>query len=147
LICIAVTRSHAPEEGPGAGKKQAHRAADGAAAGGAGGHAAGCAAGRVAARGVGPAGEGVDEPPSWKSELERVPLLSAREAEVFELLGEGCSNRSIARGLNITERTVKLHVAQVLSKLRVESRLQAGLVAHSYRHLYQSAIPRRMNAR
>ncbi|MFJ1745277.1 response regulator transcription factor [Streptomyces sp. NPDC088116] len=142
MVCIAVTRSPVPEERPGVGKKRAHRPADGAAAGDAGGHAAGCAAGRV-----GPAGEGGDEPPSWEPELERVPLLSARETEVFELLGKGCSNRSIARELNITERTVKLHVARVLSKLRVESRLQAGLVAHSYRHLYQSAIPRRMNAR
>ncbi|WTL19755.1 helix-turn-helix transcriptional regulator [Streptomyces sp. NBC_01506] len=76
-----------------------------------------------------------------------MPLLSAREADVFELLGEGYSNRSIARRLSITERTVKFHVAQVLCKLRVESRLQAGLVAHSYRRLYQSTVPRRMNAR
>ncbi|GAA1897267.1 hypothetical protein GCM10009837_19270 [Streptomyces durmitorensis] len=82
----------------------------------------------------------------WQAELRRVPLLSAREAEVFQLLGEGYSNRSIARRLDIAERTVKFHVAQVLSKLDVESRLQAGLVAFSGRRLYQSAVPRRKKA-
>ncbi|MEU3741254.1 MULTISPECIES: helix-turn-helix transcriptional regulator [unclassified Streptomyces] len=84
---------------------------------------------------------------SWEAELARVPLLSVREREVFELLGEGYSNRSISRRLDIAERTVKFHVAQVLSKLGVESRLQAGLVAHSDRRLYQSAVPCRRNAR
>ncbi|MEV2250776.1 helix-turn-helix transcriptional regulator [Streptomyces sp. NPDC050147] len=79
--------------------------------------------------------------------MSRIPLLSARETQVFELLGKGYSNRSIARRLAIAERTVKFHVAQVLSKLGVESRLQAGLVAHSSRRLYQSAVPRRMDAR
>ncbi|MGW5734106.1 MULTISPECIES: response regulator transcription factor [Streptomyces] len=96
------------------------------------------------AAGVAPGGA---ESPSWEAELTRVPLLSAREHEVFTLLGEGYSNRSISRRLDIAERTVKFHVAQVLSKLNVESRLQAGLVAHSHRRLYQSAVSCRMNAR
>ncbi|MFC8127868.1 LuxR C-terminal-related transcriptional regulator [Streptomyces sp. NPDC057302] len=98
------------------------------------------------AGGAGPVREGRGEQASWEAELRRVPLLSARETEVFQLLGEGYSNRSIARRLDIAERTVKFHVAQVLSKLGVESRLQAGLVAFSGRRLYQSAVPRRMNA-
>ncbi|WP_156723600.1 response regulator transcription factor [Streptomyces apocyni] len=82
-------------------------------------------------------------PPTWELEAERVALLSEREAEVFELLGEGSSNRAIARRLNVTERTVKFHMARVLSKLCVESRLQAGLVAHVHRHLYQGTVPHR----
>ncbi|MFI1800008.1 LuxR C-terminal-related transcriptional regulator [Streptomyces sp. NPDC020379] len=92
------------------------------------------------------AGDQVETPP-WQRESERVALLSEREAEVFELLGEGFSNRSIAQRLDVTERTVKFHVARVLSKLCVESRLQAGLVAHTYRFLYQGTVPRVIAAR
>ncbi|MGW5646093.1 response regulator transcription factor [Saccharopolyspora sp. NPDC003762] len=65
----------------------------------------------------------------WQSAVERVELLSPRESDVFALLGAGLSNRSIARRLGISERTVKSHVAQVLTKLGLESRLQAGLAA------------------
>ncbi|WAU85156.1 helix-turn-helix transcriptional regulator [Streptomyces sp. Qhu-G9] len=148
MVCAVDTRSHAPpEERPDEGKKAVYCAAASAAAGDTEGLAAVCVAGHAAGRLAGSAGEGDDELLSWKLELERVPLLSAREAEVFGLLGEGYSNRSVARELDITERTVKFHVARVLSKLRVESRLQAGLVAHSYRRLYQSAVPCGMDAR
>jgi DNA-binding NarL/FixJ family response regulator len=81
-------------------------------------------------------------PPAWTRELERVALLSVREAETFALLGAGWSNRRISMRLQVTERTVKAHVAQVLAKLQVESRLQAGLVALSYRHMYEGTVSR-----
>ena len=55
--------------------------------------------------------------------------LSARERAVFEWLGQGYDNRSIAREMSISERTVKRHVTVMLTKLRLESRLQAGLAA------------------
>ena len=55
--------------------------------------------------------------------------LTAREEEVLECLAEGLSNVRIARKLGISETTVKTHVSRVLSKLGVESRLQAALVA------------------
>lgn len=61
--------------------------------------------------------------------LDRVERLSRREREILGLLGDGMSNRGIARRLGISERTVKFHVSNVLIKLRVESRLQAGSVA------------------
>lgn len=66
---------------------------------------------------------------TWRTLLGRVDLLSVREREVLLLLGVGASNRTIASRLNVAERTVKAHVAQVLAKLVVESRLQAGLVS------------------
>jgi DNA-binding NarL/FixJ family response regulator len=56
-------------------------------------------------------------------------LLSARERTVFQFLGAGYDNRSIARELGVSERTVKRHVTVILTKLRLESRLQAGLAA------------------
>jgi len=69
---------------------------------------------------------------SWHTELKRVSSLTCREMEVFLLLGIGYSNRNIARGLDVTEHTAKAHVARILEKLGVESRLQAGLVSYAY---------------
>lgn len=58
-----------------------------------------------------------------------VSTLSPRERTAFELLGLGYDNRSIARELQISERTTKRHVTAILKKLKLESRLQAGLTA------------------
>jgi DNA-binding CsgD family transcriptional regulator len=55
--------------------------------------------------------------------------LTPREHSVFELLGFGYDNRSIARELQISERTVKRYVTAILAKLGLRSRLQAGLSA------------------
>jgi DNA-binding NarL/FixJ family response regulator len=61
--------------------------------------------------------------------LRSADRLSARERTVFEFLGAGYDNRSIARELGVSERTVKRHVTVILTKLTLESRLQAGLAA------------------
>jgi DNA-binding NarL/FixJ family response regulator len=53
------------------------------------------------------------------------PRLSGREREVLDLLAEGCSNRSIARRLRLSEATVKGHVSNLLDKLGASSRLEA----------------------
>ncbi|MFI9402170.1 response regulator transcription factor [Nocardia sp. NPDC052316] len=71
-------------------------------------------------------------PPTWHDETARAALLSSREIQVFRLLGSGRSNRAIAGQLQITERTVKAHVARIMAKVGVESRLQAGLVSYAY---------------
>jgi DNA-binding NarL/FixJ family response regulator len=57
-------------------------------------------------------------------------ILTMRERSVLELLGEGLSNKRIARRLNLTEGTVKGYVSQVLEKLGVADRTQAALLAH-----------------
>nr|WP_205616277.1 helix-turn-helix transcriptional regulator [Streptomyces harenosi] len=69
------------------------------------------------------------DPCRWSAPVSRVDSLSARERRVLVLLGIGESNRSIARRLDVSERTVKAHITRILAKLQVESRLQAGLVA------------------
>ncbi|MER6010982.1 response regulator transcription factor [Streptomyces bluensis] len=74
-----------------------------------------------------------DAAPDWSGSLERVRLLSSRESEVFYLLGSGLSNRAISSCMRVTERTVKAHVARIMEKLELESRLQIGLVSFSYR--------------
>ncbi|HET7017165.1 MAG TPA: helix-turn-helix transcriptional regulator [Streptosporangiaceae bacterium] len=69
------------------------------------------------------------------SALKYVERLSNREIAVFELLGNGYSNRDISQHLKLSERTVKRHVSALLNKLDVESRLQAGLAAQLTRLL------------
>ena len=50
--------------------------------------------------------------------------VTAREADVLRLLGDGLSNAAIAQRLYISVRTVETHVSSLLAKLQVESRGQ-----------------------
>ncbi|CAG0935419.1 Transcriptional regulatory protein LiaR [Thermoflexales bacterium] len=56
-------------------------------------------------------------------------MLSPRELEVLRLLAQGCSNQRIAAELSISKRTVRFHVENILSKLRVSNRTEAVTVA------------------
>ena len=56
-------------------------------------------------------------------------LLSERERQVLRLVAAGLPNKQIARSLAITERTVKYHVTQILTKLGAENRAQAVALA------------------
>jgi DNA-binding CsgD family transcriptional regulator len=76
---------------------------------------------------------------TWEDVLARVHSLSRREVETFRLLAGGASNRLIAATLRVKERTVKAHVAQILAKLDLESRLQAGIVAFACAALAENA--------
>lgn len=60
-----------------------------------------------------------------------VDRLTDREQEVLALLAKGMSNRQIADALSISEKTVSVHVSNLLSKLGLESRTQAALYAAS----------------
>jgi len=53
-------------------------------------------------------------------------LLSARERKMLERLAAGDSNKLIARAFDISPHTVKRHVANILDKLDLGSRNQAG---------------------
>lgn len=59
--------------------------------------------------------------------------LTKREHEVVDLLGEGLSNKDIARRLNIAVHTVKSHVHNVLEKLSLHSRLEVAAFTHAGR--------------
>jgi len=59
--------------------------------------------------------------------------LTSRQEEVLTLLGEGRSDREIARTLCISEGTVRTHVHHILNRLGLENRAQA--VAYANRHL------------
>ncbi|MDP5228032.1 MULTISPECIES: response regulator transcription factor [Arthrobacter] len=58
--------------------------------------------------------------------------LSEREQEVFLAAARGQSNAEIAAGLFLGEATVKTHMGNILTKLRLKSRIQ--LVAFAYEH-------------
>ena len=64
----------------------------------------------------------------WSRVRQKLGHLTHREHEVLRLLGLGLDNRQIAKTLEVTERTSRLHVSSILEKLGLESRLQAGLV-------------------
>ena len=53
--------------------------------------------------------------------------MSDREIQVLELLVQGLPNKLIARQLNVSEPTVKAHVAAALRILNVRNRTQAVL--------------------
>jgi NarL family two-component system response regulator LiaR len=55
--------------------------------------------------------------------------LTPREREVLGLIGRGMANKVIARELNLSEKTVKAHVSNILAKLGVSDRTQAALYA------------------
>ncbi len=62
-------------------------------------------------------------------EDRQLELLTYREIEILRLLGENATNREIAGKLNITENTVKSHVHNILDKLKVMNRQEAGKFA------------------
>ena len=55
--------------------------------------------------------------------------LTEREREILEHLARGESNKTIARALDISHDTVKLHVRHILSKLNLSSRVEAAVFA------------------
>ena len=52
-------------------------------------------------------------------------LLTRREKEIFHLLTLNRSTKEIAQELNISEKTVRNHISNVIQKLGVDSRIQA----------------------
>jgi two-component system nitrate/nitrite response regulator NarL len=55
--------------------------------------------------------------------------LTPRELEILACIADGSSNKMIARALQITDGTVKLHVKAILRKLGLRSRVEAAVTA------------------
>jgi len=71
------------------------------------------------------AGLVVTIPDAQQSPEDLAEPLSAREVDVLDRLAEGLSNKLIAHALNISEHTVKTHVASIFAKLGASSRTEA----------------------
>ena len=64
-------------------------------------------------------------PEDADDEAQPVEALTPRELEVLQIMARGARNRDIAEELFISERTVKIHVANVIAKLGVTNRTAA----------------------
>lgn len=64
-----------------------------------------------------------------EAELDPEEQLSARELDVLRLIARGMENAEIAQTLNISPRTAKNHVSNILAKLGLPSRVQAAIYA------------------
>lgn len=64
----------------------------------------------------------VSPPPATPTSVR----LTAREQEILERITAGDSNKEIARAFDLSLHTVKRHVANILTKLGVSSRVQAA---------------------
>jgi DNA-binding NarL/FixJ family response regulator len=73
------------------------------------------------------------EPPGTKRPSPAFPNLTQRELEVLDLLALGLSNRAIARRLFLSDKTVRNHVSNLLSKLPAADRHEAGELARATR--------------
>ncbi len=63
------------------------------------------------------------------ADASKVRALTSRQCEVLRFLGQGQSNKQIARALSMCETTVKVHVRQIMRKLGATNRTQAALRA------------------
>ncbi|MFI1148089.1 response regulator [Streptomyces sp. NPDC020817] len=82
---------------------------------------------------------------SKEPEDARLTGLSERERAVLELIGEGMTNRQIAKQLYLSEKTVKNHISRLLGKLGVERRVQAAVIAaqvHEHEHEHEIGDPK-----
>lgn len=68
-----------------------------------------------------------------RDEADPVAGLSEQERAVFDLIGEGLTNREIAERLFLAEKTVKNYVSRLLGKLGMQRRTQAAVLATELR--------------
>lgn len=59
-----------------------------------------------------------------------VNQLTPRERDILKLIAQGLPNKMIARRLDITESTVKVHVKHLLKKMKLKSRVEAAVWVH-----------------
>jgi DNA-binding NarL/FixJ family response regulator len=62
--------------------------------------------------------------------IARLQALTERESEVLVGVAQGLSNAEIGRTLFMSEATVKAHVSRLLTKLELNNRVQAAILAH-----------------
>jgi DNA-binding NarL/FixJ family response regulator len=71
----------------------------------------------------------VADPPPDPSEPNDLAELTPREREILSLIARGANNREIAQQLFLSEKTVRNHVSNLLSRLGLRDRTQAAIYA------------------
>ena len=88
---------------------------------------------RLVAAGASPlAAEAARALAQGRSGLPAAGSLTPRERTVLGLVAKGCSNKEIARRLEISEKTVKAHMTHVFREIGVYDRVQAALWARDH---------------
>jgi len=64
--------------------------------------------------------------------------LTYREHQIVRQLARGLTNKEIARQLNVSEKTVKHHMTNIMQKLQVRNRVEVALVARSAHPEFQT---------
>jgi DNA-binding NarL/FixJ family response regulator len=68
-----------------------------------------------------------------REDQDPLHALSEQERAVFDLIGEGLTNRQIGERIHLSEKTVKNYVSHLLSKLGLQRRTQAAVLATKLR--------------
>lgn len=68
-----------------------------------------------------------------REDQDPLHALSEQERAVFDLIGEGLTNRQIGERIHLSEKTVKNYVSHLLSKLGLQRRTQAAVLATKMR--------------
>lgn len=68
-----------------------------------------------------------------RTESDPLTDLTDQERTVFELIGEGLTNREIGQRMYLAEKTVKNYVSHLLAKLKMQRRTQAAVLAAQLR--------------
>jgi NarL family two-component system response regulator LiaR len=69
------------------------------------------------------------QPSSERAKQTAIEELTERELDVLRFIAKGLNNREIAGQLVISEKTVKTHVSNILTKLHLADRTQAAIYA------------------
>ena len=69
--------------------------------------------------------------PASRTPSSPLDELTDRERQILERVSVGDSNKEIGERLNLTEKTVKHHVSNILQKLQVRNRVEAALLART----------------
>ena len=81
-----------------------------------------------------------DETQPKRLVVGRLAELTQREREIAELIGNGESNKEIARRLLITERTVKAHLTGIFGKPGIGDRLRLALQVRAHPKMEVEAV-------
>lgn len=67
-----------------------------------------------------------------KASGPNLPHLTPRERQILSILAQGRSNKEIGNSLDLSEKTIKHHLTNILQKLRVRNRVEAALIMSSH---------------